>query len=158
MRTTIIFISALAASILVFSSCGDDKGDTTPPVIKINAPAEGANLRIGNTGGIHLDMDLSDDEALGSYTVEIHINDGHTHTRADGGTTDFFYKNTWNDIAGMRNKNIHHHEIAIPAGATPGDYHFIVYCADRAGNESHAVRNIVLSADGGDDKDHAGER
>ncbi len=151
MRTTIILSAALAASALLLTSCGDDKGDTTPPVIQLHAPAEGANLRIGNSGGIHFDMDLSDNEALGSYTIEIHIDDGHSHTRADAGTDDFFFKKTWTDIAGMKNKNVHHHEIVVPPDATPGAYHFIVYCADRSGNESHAVRNIVLSIDGEDD-------
>ena len=42
----------------------------------------------------------------------------------------------------------------IPANATPGDYHLMVYCTDAAGNEAHVARNIVLSVTGGDDGHH----
>ncbi|MDR2928788.1 MAG: DUF4625 domain-containing protein [Cytophagaceae bacterium] len=31
-----------------------------------------------------------------------------------------------------------------------GNYHFVVYCTDAAGNESHVVCNIILSAEAGE--------
>ena len=58
------------------------------------------------------------------------------------------------DVSEQRTAHIHHHDIVIPANATPGDYHLMVYCTDAAGNEAHVARNIVLSATGGDDGHH----
>lgn len=56
--------------------------------------------------------------------------------------------------AGAKNASIHHHEILIPANATPGNYHLMVYCTDAAGNEAHLARNVVLSTEGGEEYEH----
>lgn len=132
----------------VFMSCDSEDGDTTKPVINLIAPAEGAELIIGNEHGIHFDMEVSDNESLASYTVEIHSNfDDHQHSpglRTSGETEAFAFKRTWESIKGKRNEKIHHHEIVIPANATPGKYHLMVYCADEAGNESYVARNVTL--------------
>lgn len=139
-------ILSLATIISVFTACDDDGGDTTPPVIELNKPAEGANLMIGSA--ICFDMELSDNEMLSSYKVEIHNNfDGHEHgrssSRAEDGTTPFQFQKSWS-VAGQKNAKIHHHEINIPENATPGNYHLMVYCTDDAGNESYVARRIVL--------------
>ncbi len=150
MKTTTILSTALMA--LALTSCDkDNAGDTTKPEINLISPAEGATL--GTDGDVHFEMELSDDTALGSYKVEIHSNfDGHTHASVTR-TTDFSYNNTWSDIESQRNATIHHHEIIIPADATHGDYHFIVYCTDAAGNESYVVRNIEIESEG-EEHDH----
>ncbi|NDV81787.1 DUF4625 domain-containing protein [Bacteroides sp. 51] len=141
-----LFVLSLITILSVFTACSDDDGDTTPPVIQLNKPAESAKLLIGST--ICLDMELSDDEMLSSYKVEIHNNfDGHEHTRAEDGTTPFQFQKSWS-VADQKNAKIHQHEIEIPEGATPGNYHLMVYCTDLAGNESYVARNIVLSHDG----------
>lgn len=143
--TSILLLSTL------FVSCSDDEkqGDTTKPVINLIAPAEGAVLAVGTH--IHFDMELEDDVMLGSYKVEIHNNfDGHDHTKAEAGTgetTPFAYNNSWN-VSGQKQAKIHHHEIEIPANATHGNYHLMVYCTDAAGNESYVARNIVLAKEG----------
>ncbi len=149
MKTRTIFAALLASTLLL--SCEAD-GDTTKPVINLESPAEGATL--GADGeGIHFEMELSDNEGLASYKVEIHNNfDGHDHD-SKSETVDFAYNNTWTDIAGQLNATIHHHEIVIPEDATHGDYHFIVYCVDVAGNESYVVRNVVIDAEG-EEHDH----
>lgn len=156
MKTRAILATLLLA--ITFVSCDkDNAGDTTKPEINLISPAEGGVL--GATGeGIHFEMELSDDVALASYKVEIHNNfDGHEHTtKSDEDTVDFTYLNTWTDMAGQRNATIHHHEIVIPTNATHGDYHFIVYCVDEAGNESYVVHNITIE-DEGDDHDHDDE-
>lgn len=145
-----------AISILLFSSlfasCSDE-GDTQKPVIDLDEPEEGAVLHIGSP--VHFEMDLSDNEAIASYKVNIHNNfDGHSHSRASEteATVPFtFDKSYTEDIAGKKNTHVHHHDIVIPANATPGKYHFMVYCTDEAGNEVFVVRNIELSKEGGED-------
>lgn len=158
MRTIIkiLFLSIISIiTSISFTSCSNDNdGDTTPPAINLTAPAEGAVLKIGSD--IHFDMELSDNEMLSSYKVEIHNNfDGHNHTKslkAEDATTAFAFQKTWS-VAGQKTAKIHHHEIIIPENAIPGNYHLMVYCTDAAGNESYVARNIVLSHDGEDD-DH----
>lgn len=152
----LIAVCSLAFFSFVLTSCDKDKdGDTTKPVINLIEPEEGAVLKIGSETGVHLEMDLSDDVMLASYKIEIHNNfDGHTHSRAAGATKPFTYNKSWNDVTGLKNKRVHHHEILIPADATPGKYHLMVYCTDAAGNESSVARNIVLSLTEGEDHDH----
>lgn len=153
---------AILAALLVsaaFVACDkDDAGDTTKPVINLISPAEGEAIAADGEG-MHFEMELSDNVALASYKVEIHNNfDGHDHSTSDSKaddetsdeTVDFTYNNTWDDIAGQLNATIHHHEIVIPTNATHGDYHFMVYCVDAAGNESYVVANVVI----GEDSDH----
>jgi hypothetical protein len=143
-------LSILFSAMLIISC--DEDGDTTPPVIQLHAPAEGAVLKIGSD--IHFDMDISDNEALRSYKVEIHdnIQNPHNHTRAVSGEEAdreyFKFQKTWNDMEGLKSKKVHHHEIIIPENAIPGEYHLIVYCLDISGNESNVVRHIELSPDG----------
>ena len=57
----------------------------------------------------------------------------------------------------MKTAHIHHHDIVIPANATPGDYHLMVYCTDAAGNQTYIARNIVLSTTAEEDDHHHDE-
>lgn len=147
-KSLLLSMVSLAVFSFVFTSCDDD-GDTTLPVIKLIEPEDGDVLKIGSA--IHFDMDLSDNEALRSYKVEIHENmsNPHDHDKSlrSGNDTEYFsYQQTW-PVEG-RNTNVHHHEITIPENATPGTYHMMMYCVDLAGNESHVAVNIELSHDG----------
>jgi uncharacterized membrane protein len=149
----IIAICCLAVYSFSFSSCDDgDNGDTTKPVINLIKPEEGDSLKIGDEHGVHFDAEFSDDEALASYKLEIHNNfDNHGHEPAASparsasaeATVDFTFEKTY-DLSGNKNKKEHHHDVKIPANATPGNYHLMVYCTDAAGNEMHVARNIVL--------------
>lgn len=157
MKTNKFFtlLAVALVSVVSFASCSDDDDvDNTAPTINLVAPAEGAILKIG--GDVHFDAEFADDVLLGSYRVEIHNDfDGHSHTKsalAEGETVDFTFDKAWS-FSGQKNADVHHHEIVIPENATPGKYHMMVYCLDAAGNETHVVRNIVLSHDGEDD-DH----
>jgi len=137
---------SVIVSVFNFISC-DDSGDTTAPVINLIAPAEGANLKIGSD--IHFDMEISDNEMLKSYSVEIHNNfNNHGHDLKSGETTKPFQFNKSWDVSGHKNKHEHHHHIEITEDATPGDYHLMVFCTDAAGNEAHIARNIILSHNG----------
>jgi hypothetical protein len=142
-----LVIFSMITVLSLFTSCNDD-GDTVKPVIHLIEPEEDAVLKIGSD--VHFEMEVSDNEMLKSYKVEIHSNfDGHTHSRAE--TTDFSFNKTW-DLSG-KNADIHHHEIIIPESATPGYYHLMVYCTDVAGNEASLARDIELSHDG-EEHDH----
>lgn len=154
MKTTIksflLSMVSLAVFSFVFTSCDDD-GDTTPPIISLIEPEDGDVLKIGSA--IHLDMELSDNESLKSYKIEIHDNMDTPHDhgkslRSEAETNYFSYQNTWSDIEGLRNKKVHHHDIVIPENVTPGSYHMMVYCFDSAGNESYIAIDIELSHDG----------
>lgn len=154
-------IAFLAMSAFVFVSCdNDDSSDTTKPLIELHEPEEGQALEIGNEHGVHLEMDLSDDVMLKSYKIEIHSNfDHHSHggnSRAAGATVDFSFNKSY-DISGQKTAHIHHYDIVIPADATPGDYHLMVYCTDAAGNESYVARNIKLSNEVEDEDHHHDE-
>ncbi|MCC8198575.1 MAG: DUF4625 domain-containing protein [Tannerellaceae bacterium] len=129
-----------------FTSCDDD-GDTTKPTINLISPAEGAFLEIGKESGVHFEAEFSDDEMLGSYKIDIHNNfDDHGHeTKSESTeTVNFSFSREW-DLSGLKNTTEHHHDIVIPANATPGNYHIIVYCIDAAGNQSYVAHNIVLT-------------
>ncbi|MBQ6561284.1 MAG: DUF4625 domain-containing protein [Paludibacteraceae bacterium] len=151
-----------------FSACDEDEADTTKPVITLDEPEDGDSLRIGES--FHFECDFSDDEALGSYLIEIHNNfDGHGHkissSQTRGEDTEAFYFKKSYDISNLRNTHVHHHDIVIPENATPGAYHLIVYCTDAAGNQAMVARDIILSHDAeshhhhdhDDDHDHEGE-
>ena len=145
MKTRFYFpmiFSLLVMVMSLFTACSDSDNP-------LSSPTEGQVLAIGSEHGVHFEMELSDDVMLKSYKIEIHNNfDHHSHdTRVTGTTVDFTFNRAY-DVSEQRTAHIHHHDIVIPANATPGDYHLMVYCTDAAGNEAHVARNIVLSTTG----------
>ena len=151
-------MSRLILCMIFFTSCDNDSTcDTTRPMINLIEPCEGEILKIGNENGVHFEAEFVDDTMLSSYMIEIHSNfNDHNHgtsRSSDENTIAFSYKKSF-DISGKVNAYVHHHEIIIPANATPGKYHLMVYCTDAAGNESWVARNIVLSLTEGSDHDH----
>ena len=133
-------VSLLATVTFMFSSCdNDDSSDTIKPLIELHEPEEGQALEIG---------------------IEIHSNfDHHSHggnSRAVQETVDFSFNRSY-DVSGQKTAHIHHHDIVIPANATAGDYHLMVYCTDAAGNESYIARNIKLSNEVEDEDHHHNE-
>lgn len=137
--------------ILGFAACSsDDSKDTQKPIIVLNAPNEGAKLEVG--ADIHFDMEVSDNEMLGSYKIDIHENsDGHTHSAKKAAalenTVEFSFQKQWS-LEGKRNADVHHHEIVIPQNAELGKYHFVVYVLDEAGNQSMEARSIQIVGPG----------
>ena len=71
-----------------------------------------------------------------------------------GGENGVHFEMNLSDTVNQRNAHIHHHDIKIPADATPGEYHLLVYCVDRSGNESMVARTVILSKDAPDDHHH----
>lgn len=151
----------LLSSFVLFVSCEEDK-DTEKPVINLVEPADGEILQIG--GDVHFEMELSDNEGLKSYKVEIHDNIANPHDHSSAvralASDSALYKASWEEslfiakgetpIEGLKNKHIHHHLIEIPEQMNgkpirQGSYHFIVYCTDVNGNESYVARTVLLS-------------
>lgn len=150
MKKNIFFYVLSVVLCFSFYACSEDDADTTKPVIMLDEPEDGDSLRIGES--VHFEADFSDDEALGSYLIEIHNNfDGHNHkvsssqTRSEE-TVPFSLKKSY-DLSNLRNTHVHHHDIVIPENTTPGAYHLVVYCTDAAGNQSMVARDIILSLD-----------
>lgn len=154
-------ITLCLAAMFLGAQVSCESGDTTKPVINLVEPAEGDVLEIGKD--VHFEMEVSDNDLLREYKVEIHNNfDGHSHEATRAGDDDeelvqlvpFYFEQTW-DISGKKNATVHHHDIVIPANAQPGDYHLEVFCTDASGNEAYIVRNIELAYEGADhDHDH----
>lgn len=163
-----IFSTAILGSVLATSCLSSDGNiDTEKPVILLNAPVDDAPLEVGKS--IHFDMDISDNIALGSYDIDIHSAEGHSHTHSVSILSDdhdhdhdaendarksFKYKNSWDDVRGLKNAHVHHHEIEIPLEAKRGEYHFVVKVLDAAGNQAMVARDIIIVDPGKGNNDH----
>ncbi|MBK5194900.1 MAG: DUF4625 domain-containing protein [Proteiniphilum sp.] len=162
MKTRNIAITLLLAAVIALTSCEKEVTDNEKPVIVLTAPVEDEAVLPGSD--IHLEVTLSDNEALASYKVNIHgAFDGHKHSATTRATEDSvaFEKTLMESdfialgeelIAGKRSVTIHHHLIEIPETVNgkplkEGHYHFIIYCTDQAGQESFIAREILISYD-----------
>ncbi len=154
---SITLLSCLALA-TAFTACKKEPTDTTKPVIDLIAPEDHSMYLTGDENGVHFEMNLSDNDLVKSYKIDVHNNfDGHSHARdlrlGDDKTKPFSFNKEY--TVNQRNAHIHHHDIKIPADATPGEYHLLVYCVDRSGNESMVARTIILVQDtSGDHHDH----
>lgn len=152
MKKSIFLSTAAIAALslaLVSTGCKKDPVDTTKPTIKLIAPEDNAKLLIGDEHGVHFDMELEDNDMVASYKIDVHNNfDGHSHETKSlrhEGEKPFSFQKEY--TVNQRNAKIHHHDIKIPADAAEGKYHLVVYCADRAGNQSMVARDVELSHD-----------
>jgi len=144
-----LMATMLLSALFFATSCEKDDKDTQKPIITISAPEENEVLYIGSE--IHFEVDFSDDVELKSYKVDIHSNfDGHDHKSAlTDDSVAFTFQKSWNFDAGLKNSHVHHHEIVIPSEIdgkeiSQGDYHFMVYCTDAAGNESWVAAPVKI--------------
>jgi len=127
-----------------FVACTEETIDTEKPVIEVSSPTDHQHFHPGDI--IHFDAEFSDNIELGQFKIDIHFGDGHDHKstamEADGVEWDFEYIG---ELSG-RNKHIHL-DIPIPNNAKHGEYHFMVYCTDKAGNESWVALEIEIEDD-----------
>ncbi len=143
-----LFLSAAVA----FASCSKDEDDpadekdTTKPQINLTSPANETEFMPGDA--IAFGAVFSDDKELGSYKIDIHPGEGHDHkSTSDNGA--WSYQKSWSLPEGSTNETVSHSEIVIPeevdgVPTMPGDYHFLVYCTDKAGNEEFVAHDIII--------------
>ncbi|NLO69858.1 MAG: DUF4625 domain-containing protein [Porphyromonadaceae bacterium] len=169
MKKILIFNFSVFTLLILFgiTSCKKDEIDVEKPVIQIVAPKDHAVLKIGDEHGVRLDMLLTDNEALSSYKINIHGNfEGHNHAPkqrfkapAENDSVQFEFTKVWTDISGQKSATIHHHDILIPKEQNgkpikAGPYHFMVYCLDKAGNESYTAVDVILSNTDSEEHNH----
>ncbi|MCL6217459.1 DUF4625 domain-containing protein [Zunongwangia pacifica] len=145
-----------------FAACSSDDDeilDSEKPQITVNDPVENEAFEVG--GELHFDIDLSDNDALASYKVDIHNNfDGHTHSGVLNSTVGVTTKQStispWSfnkafDIEGTP-KTYHAHEhIEIPDDIAEGPYHLGITVIDVSGNENQVYVQFIIG------EDHTGE-
>lgn len=138
-----------ALMIGLFAACGDDDDngngdsvDTTPPTIELISPEQDATFEAG--GQINFEAIFRDNVALSEYEIDIHDNfDGHGHGKIEA--EGWVWKESF-EISGTKAEESM--TIDIPEDAYPGDYHFIVYCLDAAGNQAEFVEvDIEITSD-----------
>lgn len=166
----LFLVSIVLLGTLVFTSCEREPKDTERPVIDLIGPEAKEAIKPGSD--VHFEVKFSDNIALASYKVNIHGNfKPHTHIIASNAENDsVIFDKTWleedfinagerESINGKKEVTIHHHKIVIPATIDgkpikAGPYHFMVYCTDKAGNESFIARDITISYSAADHDHH----
>ena len=144
MKKLLFFAFLMISMGLIFQACSDDNEvDTEKPVIEINDPLDGQHFHPGDE--IHFDAEFSDNVELNQFKIDIHWGEGHDHKSSQNGE-EWTYEYI-GELSG-RNQHVHMH-IDIPENAKHGEYHFLVYCTDKAGNESWVALDIHI-----EDHDH----
>ena len=149
---SLIVLSALF--LFYWSAC--EQADTVPPTIVVVSPEDDASIEAGEK--LCVQVTFTDNKALSAYKLNIHPNfNGHSHapmrqenpSRAaseESKTVDFEITLTsasQNDPLTGTNcfRDI---DIDIPANATPGNYHLLIYCTDAAGNEMYVAQDLKI--------------
>lgn len=110
-----------------FVACNSEDEDTTAPmIVHLHADEE---VAVGDD--LHLDVDFSDNEALGQAKIDIHdIFDGHDHGKVAA---------SWSEVrtVDLEGKDAEiEEEFTVPANTAAGPYHAVVQCTDAAGNNA----------------------
>jgi hypothetical protein len=134
----------LAAVLVFLGACtdDDDNQDTTAPVIlEARVNGEDHDLEFNAGDALQLEVDLSDNEALGQLKIDVHdIFDAHSHGKKDGSAWEMTEVLT---VSGA-NATVSH-TLNVPDPVTAGPHHFIFRALDAAGNESDFMElNFIL--------------
>ena len=144
-----------------FAACSSDDDeilDSEKPEITINDPVVDEVFQVG--GELHFDIDLSDNDALKSYKVDIHNNlDGHTHSgvlNSTVGTKQSSSISPWAhnesfQIEGTPKTYHAHKHIEIPDNIAEGPYHLGITVIDMSGNSDVVYVQFIIG------EDHTGE-
>lgn len=142
------YILALLTGLFLLSCNDDESTDTTRPEIEILTPADDSHFHAGDS--FELRAQLSDNEALASWKVDVHFNggEGHTHKNSSTEDTAVEWEAEWTgDLAGSETSFLLELAIEIPANAEHGEYHLVVMALDRQGNETTAYSSFEVEAE-----------
>lgn len=149
----------LFASLLILSCEKDDETiDTTKPTVTISEPHNEDAFKPGDE--IHFEAEFSDNIALESYKIDIHINaDGHAHKPST--ITEEDDHEAWDyefidKLSGASQQVMEHFAIPTQVNGKPieeGEYDFGIYTIDASGNQSVVWRKIDIM-DGATTHDH----
>lgn len=134
-----------ATLIATVAACNNDVDDVKP-TINIVTPTDEQGFEPGDT--IWFEATFADDVELKSYKIEIHDDfDGHDHKSSVVGA--WHYDGSWDFEKAQKTANVKHGQIVIPIEVdgqpiAEGDYHFGVYCADAAGNETQVFLLVEI--------------
>jgi uncharacterized membrane protein len=141
MNKTMLFNLIIPVLFLGLMGCSQDDVDTEKPVIEVNEPLNLAEYHPGDE--IHVDIEFSDNVGLTEFKIDIHYGGDHGHKS-------LLDEIEWNflhiEALEGRNKIVQMH-IDIPQNAKHGEYHFLVYCTDKAGNEAMAALEIDIEGE-----------
>lgn len=127
-------------SALTLFACKKDDDpvrDTTAPLITLTSPSNDSEIVSGNT--LNIIGTVSDNVTVNEIKIEIHpSDDGHTHQKA--GATPFEEIRIISVNAPNFNLN---EEFLIPAEASAGKYHILIFAVDNSGNEAPFVEKDI---------------
>lgn len=127
--STNIFKGVLFIGLLVyFVSCKKDDNDSTKPEVTGLEIGLGDSRECHRGGDVHLEFEVTDNEELGYYSIEI-------YKEMKGASSIWNYESRWDFEPGLRNALVHSHRIEIPEDADLGIYSFNLTIADKAGNQ-----------------------
>nr|WP_199003426.1 DUF4625 domain-containing protein [Flavobacterium sp. ASV13] len=142
-------LTAFVISLFALVSCSSDNNeiDTEYPVIDISAsnafPIQCSEITRGQK--ITFRAKFTDNDALGSYSLDIHHNfDHHTHSTEVNNCVPEPVKKPVNPMLYINSVTIPNgqksyeavQEITIPTDIDPGDYHFMIRLTDKEGWQS----------------------
>ena len=132
---------------LVSCDSSDDL-DTTKPEISIITPTDHQEVLPGQT--LHFLANVSDNESLASYKIEVHnSDDGHQHrSLVQSYSTEAFSTEIVGILSG-KSQEISHN-IQIPSDVLHGHYHVGIFVIDAAGNQNENFVEIYI----GDEEHH----
>ena len=159
MKTRVVLFGLSLSIGLFFASCdGDDDSstktvDSEKPVISGLVVGHKDSIHVGED--VHLEFEVTDNEALDYYKIDIHPEEeNHAQGRVVG-VKHWEFDSTFTEISGLKNMTVHHHKIVVPSDAELGKYHFHLVVADKAGNTSEAEKDVIVAV--GDGEGHGND-
>lgn len=130
-------IIAIALFSITLFSCSKDDDDSTAPIVSGLEIGLENSKELHQGGELHIGFEVSDNEGLDYYTIEIHPEMKSTNAEWE-------YENTWYFGGQPKNDMVHHHEIAIADDADLGMYHFHLKVADINGNVTTIEEEVEM--------------
>lgn len=148
------FLKYSAFGIMMFSACNSgsdiDKPDTDVPLIVLEGEdprfstddicgvPETHVLPLLSAQTLQLDLHFTDDVALSQYKIDIHNNfDCHSHGRLLQDGSEPWFVSRIEKLEGNAQRIVE--KLTVPENVTAGNYHLLIYCLDKVGNEAQPL-------------------